>query len=653
MSSQIKISADTSEVKKSILDLSRSLKGISSNNKIAIFTAEDKKFLKTEMKKELGLMKDRLKANREEIKKLVDEQKKLTAGSKEELEIRKEILKSYQTQSRLTKDANQIKGNMGGMGGGGEGVLQGLSGGGSGIMGMVLKTVGMGALATAAAGVAKTIAATNQYVGGTPNRIRLKGLGVQDDNFGSAQDLARAGLSEQDMIGRRINATAVLGREGSSNDAEMQKAQFERAYGLQGGTMTNIAASLRAGFGGAGANEAQSKLQASVLASGIEDALGPYLDTMTNLLSSINENGTTNTGEVTNLMAQLTKDGGRTPEQMGKTFGNLNNAISGSSGEANAFLQTAFARAGIGGGTIGGTQMAISGGGLFGLDPGSLAKRGYNPELLKNMGGAGMFSGIGDRSNAMMSMFKSSGGLKPGQNISDITDVNQMTGMGNMANSVFGTKGNQGFDALMLLEKVQNKQMSGKDFDKKVKEMQETKDPQAERLDKINSSLAGQTEILSNIDANLSEALGKQAVSVRNAAKQMENEGTIGATNVAGALNQSGVVQAGGNAAAKAAHYMVGGGLGDTLYNGLSKASNTMFGDDDDQDQMDAAQARVKALRQQYSNVNSGNDTPTAKDIGKEVANALKNAPLSANVNADVSIKNSSFGSSTNERTHK
>jgi hypothetical protein len=483
-------------------------------------------------------------------------------------------------------------------------------------------------------------------VGGASNRVRLKGLGVNEDNFGSAKDLASAGLTEQEMIQRRINATSVLGRQGTNNDIEMQKAKFERAYGLQGGTMTGIAGNLRGNFGGAGANEAQMKLQASVMAAGIEDALAPYLETMSNLLNSINENGTTNTADVTKLMAQMTKDSGRTPEQMSKAFSSINNAMMGASGESSAFLQAAFARKGIGGGSIGGTKYALASGGLFGMNQDELAKRGYNPELLKNMGQQGMFTGIGGRTDALMDMFKMSGGMKTGQKIGDITNTNQMVGMGNLANNVFGTKGNQGFDALMMLEKVQNKQMSSKDFDEQIKKMQESKDPQVERLDKVNSSLAGQTDILTNIDNNLAEALGKEGVVVRNAAKGVENTMTAGEVSAANALNQSGVVQNVGKKANSLADMTFGGGLGGMAYDAYDATKSKikkwigMGGDEERPDNTDKSKAEQNA------------SYPTAKDIGQEVANALKKSPIQTDVNSSVTVK-SGLGNKASERTYK
>ena len=90
--------------------------------------------------------------------------------------------------------------------------------------------------------------------------------------------------------------------------------------------------------------------------------------------------------------------------------------------------------------------------------------------------------------------------------------------------------------------------MTQKQFDEKLKEMQEGKDPTVSRLDKINGTLAGQTEVLNKINTNLMETLGKEAVQMGNQATRVDNEGIVGIKNVAGAVNDSGATKAAGDA---------------------------------------------------------------------------------------------------------
>ena len=643
MSGQLKISADTSAVKKSILDIGKSIKDLK-GSKVQVFSAEEKKFIKTEMNREIALMKNKLKENRDIITSLVSEQKRMVAGSKEELEIRKKILEGYKTQAKLAKQLGQTqKAVKAG------GSVDQASGGLSGMLGSLMAFArlipGLAAVATIGYAVSKSMKANDQYQAGIGNRNKLTGLGVDDQSFGSPQELARVGLSEQDMIQRRIDATSVLGRKGTSNQTEMQKAAFERSFGLEGGTMTGIAGSLRGSMGGEGANEAQMKLQASVYAAGIEDALAPYLESATQLLTAINENGTTQTDEITNLLAELTRDGQRTPEMMAKAFAGINDSVKGATGESSAFLQTAFARSGIGGGTLGGTKFAMSSGGIMGQDRASLEKRGYNKQLLDNMEKSGMFSGAGQRTGAILDQFKKSGGLKAGESISGITDVNKMVGMGNLANNVFGTKGDQGFDALKLLEKVQNKQMTQKQFDEKLKEMQEGKDPAVSRLDKINGTLAGQTEILNTINTNLMENLGKQAVQQANVLTAADNEGIVGVTNGSQMLNDTGAPKAAGDMVSRIGKEL-NGGFGERFYDKIYG----QFDDAKNQEAMsdDAIIKHAKKMRDSgqgwkgYSDeqieqkVKASTRELTAKDIGKEVASALREAPIVNKTNVRV-----------------
>lgn len=617
MSSQLKISADTSEVKKSILDLGKTMKDLK-GSKVQIFTAEDKRFMKTEFKKEVALMKQKLKENREEIKKMVDAQKEMTSGSKEELEQRKKILEAYKTQARLGKQLGQAQSNIkrgGDIDKGGGGLLGGL-------MNFARMIPGLAAVATIGYAMSKGMQANDQYVQGVGTRNRLKGLGVSDENFGSPDELARLGLTEQDMIQRRADATALLGRQGTSQQIETQKAAFERAFGLDGGTMTGIAGQLRGQMGGAGATDAQMKLQASVLAAGIEDAVGPYLESAVQLLTAINENGMTNTSEMTAMLAQLTADGVRTPEQMAKTFEGINNAVKGASGEQSALLQAAFARSGIGGGTIGGTKFAMQSGGIMGLNRKELERRGYNKDLLNSMEQQGMIgegSGLGKRTGAILDFIKTQGGMSAGESIGGIKDSNQMAGMSNLAGSALGIKDPaQAFDALMLMEKVQKGQMGQKEFDKKLKDMQESQDPVVNRLDKINNTLSGISEVLRTRNTNLMENLGKEAVQAGNQIVRADNEGIQGVKNVAGAINDSGATQKAGDAAAGAGKFMnsgaVGGWLGDKYQKWFGPDTEKMTSDD----------AVVEAAKKRFREGTGFKGMKSEEDVEKRVRDSLK-----------------------------
>lgn len=557
--SKLKISADTTPVKKSLLELSQEVKKIGgTGSKVSIFTEKERRFFKKELNAELGLMKTKLKDNRKEIAKLVGEAQKLERGSKEELKIRKEINQAYKTQARLGKQIGQLETSKKGLGG--FGGIGGKGGGGMGaVMGGLGRLAGGAALALGAGALVRGSQAASQYQQGVPDRVRLKGLGVQGDNFGSPMELAQAGMTEQEMIQRRVQATSLLGRDAGSNQNMMNQAKFERSFGLEDGQMTNIAGSLRAQFGGSGANEAQMKLQASVLASGMEDAIGPYLETATQLLSQINENGMTNTSALVNAIGVLSASGYRNPEQIAKTFSTINDGIKGASGESNAFLQTAFAKKGIGGGTIGGTRFAMETGGLFGLDQSKFQELGFNnPALTKQMRGAGLFGGLGNRASAVMSQLRESVGIGAGQGPEDIKDPDKLFALQRLSNNVFGTEGTGGLEAFSQLSQVEEGKLSQKDFEKKLKDLQEGKDPAVDRMNKINTSLAGQTDIIAKNHTNLMEQLGTTTVKITNKLTDIEsailaNGGNAAAEGVTDTLGAGTLVGAAGGAATGAA----------------------------------------------------------------------------------------------------
>ncbi len=555
---QLKISADTGGVKKSILELGKSIKNLGTT-KVSIFSEDDRKFIKTELSKELVNMRTRLKQNKAAISDLIKEQKALTKGTKEELDARQKILNGYREQTKLAKDIEAAESQKkrtnftGGMAGGG--AL-------SKMAGMAAGGIAAAAVAALAYGAVRTMQAGTAYGETSKDRIRLRGMGVEGDNFGTPQQLAEAGMSEKDMVARQMQTTSRLGRQGSSQQSILDQSRFERAYGLENGSMMNTSMALRATMGGKGADQAQQKIQAAVLASGIEDAVAPYLESMTSLLENINENGLTNTDEITRIFTQLSKDAQRTPEQIASAFTSLDAALKNSTGERNAFLQNAFAKAGIGGGTIGGTRAALESGGVFGLDADKLKQQGYNPKLIQNMTAAGLTGGVQKRSGALLSQFKQNSGLSNNSKISDITDVTQKTMTGNMANSVFGTKGEAGFQALLMLEQVRAGKMKETEFNKKLSDLQ--KDPVADRLGKVNDILASQLDVQTNIRDSLMQVLGKNGgAQSQMVAKELDIQGIRATTNTVGAINDTGVIDAARRGTKATGDYALGGHLAD------------------------------------------------------------------------------------------
>lgn len=565
MASQLRIGADTSDAKKNILDLGKSVKSVG-DSKIQIFSNEEKRFIKQEMNRELIAMKDNLGRNKQIIGDLVKEQRKMTTGSKEELQHRDKIVKAYRTQSKLAKQikdtqaAQKTVGPASAMGKAGAGISKTFS--------KYAKILAVAGIAAGAVGVPLAISSAKQFMGGAAGRTRLTGLGVNERAPFGPERMARAGLTEQELTERRGRAVGVLGRRGGRAQSVLQQAEFERARGLEGGTMMNVAGGLRGQFGGRGAEQAQAELQASIMASGMEDAIAPYLEAMTSVLAEINENGMTNTTELIAAMGEITAQGKRTPEQLARTFTSVNESIKGSTGEANAFLQTAFARGGIGGGTIGGTRFAMETGGVLGLDQSEFTKLGFdNPELLRNMQSAGQFSGLQERAGAVMNQFRRSAGLKEGQRIGDITDPSQLQAIQNLSNKIFGTEGTGGLEAISALSQVESGDMKKEEFNKRLTDIKEGKNPQVERLDKINATIAGQTEILVGIRTNIKENVGRETAKVGNQLLRMHKDVTKAqAEQVKGGAKG---LTRGLGTVAEGVDYLASGQLGSDVYDGM------------------------------------------------------------------------------------
>jgi len=523
MANKLKIQGDTSGITKSITDLGRQLKKVGKDtNPVSIFDKNERTFIKEELGKAIEQMNKQFSVGKNIISDLIKEQKSLKKGSESELKIRRKIVDAMKDQSKLSQEISSTKGAFGGggEGGGGKGFFGGIGG--------ILKKLALGAGARA---TYLGFKANSQFVDSSADRVRAQGLGMSPDslNEGTSEELASSGMTRREFIQSRIQATSLGSREAGSGQATLQRGQFERTFGLEQGQMTDVMSMLRPSLGGDEANDAQMKLQESIFSAGIEDAIGPYLESITGLLSEINETGMTSTSQLINAFAGLSADGARTPEQLAATFGGLDSSVKGSSGERNALLQQAFANSGIGGGTIGGTQFAIESGGIMGMDRGEFEDRGFSPDMLDTMGGMGLFGGEGEgggletRGGSLLDMLRSFGGMEEGDSFGDMTDPGQITSMANFSNNMFGTQGAQGLDTAMILEKVESGQMTREAGTQAIKDIKQGKTPDSGRLDIINDSLAGVTQILRKTHESNLDILGRQLVHLSNIAVGVEN----------------------------------------------------------------------------------------------------------------------------------
>lgn len=254
------------------------------------------------------------------------------------------------------------------------------------------------------------------------------------------------------------------------------------------------------------------QLQASLIASGIEGAVGPYLQTAAETLTQMNQTGIPMDSEILSVFSALVNSS-RSAERVSQTVLGVHNAIKGSSGESNAALQAIFGSAGIGGRSVGGAQAAIRSGGLFGVDPGKAKNvlglsdediAAFQKENIISKDGRGGFK---DRAGGITKF------------LNQIKKDIGVTGAGRVAMKMgFGDDEVTAMGAVSQLEKALSSNNEG-EIEKIRKKLDDaSKGPQdrmldaqkgiLRNLDKINTSAAAQllkTEAMNN---NISETLG-------------------------------------------------------------------------------------------------------------------------------------------------
>lgn len=521
MARSIRITADTTQLKKSITDLSKIVNKDMGKSKIELFSADTKKFLRGEAASQVSSLKKKIDGIKESTQNHLKALKAVVKGSEEEYKIKMKILKAqkaiveaeqdqqeaqkatqnlqqsaFQKQFMRMSGLSKIMEKMGDMGGG---------------MGMLGGALGAGSLAALAYSGSRIYAGRQTWKEGVQDRLSLSArAGTNNLEPQDVQRMVQAGLDAQSMRSARLQAMDVFGAGGANEKSVVQRAGFERAYGIDQGTMTGIGAALRPSMGGKEAQNTVMKLQASLIASGIKDAIGPYLETAASMLTELNEKGFTMDDSVLALFNSMTKTG--MGEGRIKTLSmGVDQAIRGSSGESNAFFQSAFNRAGIGGGTIGGAQAAMRMGGLFGTDLSKYKGMSASDKSMfqgMGIGGPNQMQKIsGAILGQMDQIFK---GQKGGQNRLSRLRYIMSTGMAKDEGQASEVEG--------LLRRAQRASpKEQQQIMKRLNDIQdENKDPSLAELKKINSSTAGIFDVLQKTNKTQLDQLGEVTGGVFN-----------------------------------------------------------------------------------------------------------------------------------------
>tara|TARA_R110000868_G_C10973188_1_gene771484 strand:+ start:26471 stop:28663 length:2193 start_codon:yes stop_codon:yes gene_type:complete len=521
---KIKISADTSAIKKSLMDLSKDVKELG-KSKVAIFDKDQKDFLTKEASKHMKNIGKEIDNNNQRIVATTKLLNKEGRTLKQNLKTRQALTNMMKKQVGLQKEMhklNDMKTNIGGGGKGGIfGKLKGMGGKGGSMLGMggMARMLGPLGLALGVGGFAMSRAkkANNTFEGGIGGRMALRGRGVGDMNLNDKEGAAGAGLNADSMRRARLQSMDVFGQAASTQQAVTQRSAFEKNFGIEQGTVSQLGQGVSETLGGEASNKAMIQMQASLIASGISDEIGPYLETAASMLTTINEKGISFNDSAMGLLADLAGQDGVAAERAGRLATGVDASIRGSSGEANSFFQQSFASSGMlsgAGNSLGGIQAAIRSGGLFGAntDADPLLSKGDKSMFKKTgIGGQNMQNRAGGILGKLDDIY---GSEEDNSKLPETQRHKKRLARLNFVRQTFGLQSEvEAANVEQLLKSARDGSASQdqvqKEFDKIQKGSSELGNLQI-----MNKSMEGQTQILKDIHQAVLDEAGEQLAPV-------------------------------------------------------------------------------------------------------------------------------------------
>lgn len=404
----LKIGADTRELRKSFLEISKEL-STKLSKKIEIFDPETKKLFAGEMSRHILDAEGNLKKLHTQASKYAGELKKAAKHSEEELRARKNLLRTLRDIKRESRDLAQLRTTGGDPRSGMGGMLPGLRGLGR-MGGMEMAGMAGFGIAGLVGGLAimRGRRALGAFAGSAEGRMRLGGRGVRDVS-GANEELTGLGFGPEQVRGAQTQAVDIFGRGRAGMEQITDTARFARAFGLDPQEIQGQMLGMRGRLGREGAGQTFDLLKkhAQLVGEAMDDAVGPYLQTAADMLTQIQQGGLVLSDEVMNVFTALTREGGEPIERVARQIMGAQAAVQMSTGEMNAFLQRAFAEQGIGQGRIGMTQAAIQAGGLFGVGEGGAAGLGIEDQKrYQRLGVLGPKTGFQNRMEGIQNLIQ-------------------------------------------------------------------------------------------------------------------------------------------------------------------------------------------------------------------------------------------------------
>lgn len=527
---QIKLGADVSSIKRSIIDLSRTLdQTLSQGKSVKIFDDKTVQFMKEGSKQALNGLQEQMQKLTEEADRYKNEIAAANNNDQEAMRLKKELLRIETERARTQKEITDLqdaqqnieRSQSGGLRGGfynaGRQLQQipGLGGLGrmmSGGGGMLMRLAPLMAVGFAALRGRQAFNAYRQDEGGLETSLGLRARRVNPVFGFQARGFNQLGFSAREAREAQRQSIDIFGRAGSTSDAVMRRAEFARGTGINLQQLQGSFGALRPMTNMERVNRAFEEFRAQVLAKGIEEQLEPYLNSAVELLSAINQDGLGLNNEAMAALFAVAQQNNMAPEQAARLIGGLDQAVRGSSGANQAFFMEAFGRQGIGSGILGGTMEATRQG-IFGGNMDVLRQQ-LNPEDLQalqafNIVGENMsdqkITGILD---ALESAVQRSGAANLGEN-------QQRFVRGGIAAEAFGLPSVvEGMRAIRMMEQIQGARTSEEEVAARRELEQFMDDPTGEKafrekITEIFNTTEGQLVTLNKTAQDIHEQIAK------------------------------------------------------------------------------------------------------------------------------------------------
>jgi len=533
---EIKIGADVSSIKKSINDISRTIdSGLGRKTSIKLFDDKTLSFIKSGAKDAIKALTGQMDDLKKQSEKYTKELNKSNLSEKASIKLKKELLattsKIYQTEkeinglqqstqnivsgrrgrfSKIGGIVNKIPGMGGGLFGGISNMLMGL-----GPMGLLAG----GALAAGGFGLSRTMSGYNAFKPTVNARLALRGRGLINPTGRNNYLQNRLGLNPSEVQQSQMQSINTFGINNSemNNTNFKSRMKFLRAFGVNSSQYSSAFAGATQNMGFNRINRTEEEFRATIISKKLEGALDPYLDTLTKILSDINQDGVTLTTPAINAIASIAGKGNKiSPQAVAATMGGLDKNIRNATGENLAFYMQAFQRQGLGKGSLGGLSL-IARTGLFGINNKAMTDRlssMYKPKevnqisgLFKNLGLSGGPELVQKRAKGIMDELRFRMGNKKAIP-KNAFDLMQLSGLLQIKNP------EKAIEAKGVLEKLEKGGLSKQGQEKYKKELSELQMGADERvnkkLDKIMSGPGGTLKIYDAESAAAKEILGEK-----------------------------------------------------------------------------------------------------------------------------------------------